>query len=360
MLSLRQTVDRRTMLQVSGAALAGLTGVSAQAVDQAAKSTAFFVVSDTHFLAQRDNPSQLDEPSAAVNSRLIDTLNRLPGTPIAESAGGGTVGTPRGVIHGGDLIDTGDKNGKVQEQMQRTEWEAFEREFGLNGGDGRLKYPVFEVHGNHDGPRGRTVAIDGIKARNKKRAGVNVSADGLHYSWDWGPVHLVNLGIVVGQDKSVAQPRRYDPHESLAFLVEDLQTRVGDSGRPVILTHHIDILRYSLACQADDPMNASREWHPCDVAAYYTALKPYRIAGIFYGHTHRRERLSWNGSTKPAQSGLPLFNVDNSSHFHSEQQAFFYCEITPSELVVREYATGDRWQTGAWSPLVWRVPLAGG
>lgn len=347
-------LTRRTLLQSTAVSLAGLATGSARAQQPAKNSAAFFVVGDTHFLANKESPQQLDEASAAVTAQLIETLNKLPGNEIPESAGGGRVLAPSGVIHAGDLIDTGDKNGKTQEAMQRTEWEAFEREFGLNGDDGRLKFPVCEVHGNHDGPRGRTVAIDGIIARNKKRRGTNVSHDGLHYSWDWGPVHFVNLGIVVGQDKSIAQPRRYDPHESLAFLVDDLKQRVGDSGRPVIVTHHIDILRYSVGCQVDDKANVSREWHPCDVAAFYAALKPYRIAGIFYGHTHRREHVLWNGSSKPAQEGLALFNVDNSSHFHSDQQALFYCELTDKELIVREYATADRWQSGAWSSLVWR------
>ncbi len=355
--ALSPTLDRRQLLQATGIGVAGLAGASRLLADQSAPTLSFFIVSDTHFLAQKENPAELDEASQTTNARLIDTLNRLPGTAITESAGGGVVQPPRGVLHAGDLIDTGDKQGKVQEAMQRTEWEAFQREFGLNGGDGRLKYPVYEVHGNHDGPRGRTIAVEGIKTRNQQRKSVNVSADGLHYSWDWGPLHCVNLGIVVGQQKAGEQPRRYDPHQSLDFLIADLQKHVGDSGRPVMLTHHIDILRYSVACQADDPLNAGREWHPCDVAAYYRALQPYRVAAIFYGHTHRREHVSWNGAAKPAMQGLPLFNVDNSSHFHSEQQAFFYCELTPRELIVREYATSDRWQSGAWSSLVWRQSL---
>lgn len=351
------SLDRRRLLQSAGVGLASLTGVADSWAQPSTSVVSFFIVSDTHFLAQRDNPNNLDEASQATNARLIDTLNRLPGTAIAESAGGGVVLPPRGVLHAGDLIDTGDKQGKVQEAMQRTEWEAFQSEFGLHGGDGRLKYPVYEVHGNHDGPRGRTIAVEGIKSRNQQRKSVHVSDDGLHYSWDWGAVHCVNLGIVVGQQKEGEQPRRYDPHQSLEFLVADLRKHVGDSGRPVILTHHIDVLRYSVACQADDPLNASREWHPCDVAAYYRAIQPYRIAAIFYGHTHRREHANWNGSSKSADSGLPLFNVDNSSHFHSDQQAFFYCEVTPRELIVREYATGDRWQSGAWSSLVWRQSI---
>ena len=84
---------------------------------------------------------------------LIDTLNALPNTEIPAEAGGGRVGTIQGVIHAGDIIDTGDKRGVIQSKMQQREWEGFNKDFGLNGTEGRLKYPVYEVHGNHDSPR---------------------------------------------------------------------------------------------------------------------------------------------------------------------------------------------------------------
>src|SRR6185437_10344392 len=151
---------------------------------------AFFLVGDTHYLANKDEPQQLDPQSQAVTSRLIDTLNRLPGMMIPENAGGGIVARPRGVIHAGDLIDSGDKTGRALAQMQATEWKGFVGDYGLTGQDGRLQYPVYEVHGNHDGPGGRGLAIDGIIERNKRRPGIiNVSTGGLHYSWNWGPVH---------------------------------------------------------------------------------------------------------------------------------------------------------------------------
>lgn len=67
--------------------------------------------------------------------------------------------------HAGDVIDTGDKTGKVQSEMQRTEMAAFEKTMGLTGADGDLDFPVYEVHGNHDGPGGKGHAIDRIIER---------------------------------------------------------------------------------------------------------------------------------------------------------------------------------------------------
>ena len=200
------TIDRRQFLATTSAcATAWALGTASAGESQAAASketdVSFFLVSDTHFLAQKEAPTKLDEKSIVTCRGLVDTLNRLPGTAIPAEAGGGTVAVPRGVIHGGDVIDTGDKNGGVHPQMIETEWAAFSSEFGLTGKDARLKYPIYEVHGNHDSPAGTGLPVEKIIERNKTRPGLkNVSQNGLHYSWDWGSIHFINLGIVVGGD----------------------------------------------------------------------------------------------------------------------------------------------------------------
>ena len=254
-----------------------------------------------------------------------------------------------------DLIDSGDKNGKIWEKMQATEWKAFTADFGVDGKNGRLSFPVFEVHGNHDGPHGRGLAVEGIVQRNKDRVGLSgLSENGLHCSWDWGPVHFLNLGIVVGQVPEVRQRRRYAPMDSLEFLIADLNQRVGDSDRPVIISHHIDLARYTTACDADDPANQHREWHPCDVRGFFNAIHQYNVIAILHGHTHVRNVLSWDGKSTRSDKGVSVFNVDNSSHFQGEHQAFLYFEIGPEEMLVRECATKDGWQSHFWTPQVWK------
>jgi predicted phosphodiesterase len=311
------------------------------------ETTAFFLISDTHVLAAEADRTQLDARSRTVCTQLIETLNRLPGAAIPEALGGGTVLQPRGVLHAGDCIDTGDK---AKVQMQQTEWAGFEELFGLKGGDGLLRYPLYEVHGNHDSPRGDGHAVQQIIRRNRERPGVlQVSESGVHYAWDWGPVHFVNLGIVVGEVSQVSRRRRYAPLGSLPFLIRDLETHVGDSGRPIVLTHHIDLLRYSQALPVDDRQAMGMEWDPEDVRGYYDAIRNYNVAAVLYGHTHGRNVYRWDGSSKPAATGLPVFNVDNSSHFGGQQQAFFYFEITAERVRVLEYQTRDAWQTGFWT-----------
>lgn len=353
-------LSRRSFLAASAAfATAATTRPVWAAADE--KPVAFALVGDTHYLANKESPSELFADSAAVTSQLIATLNSLPGKEISEMAGGGKVAALDGVIHAGDLIDTGDKSGGVHEKMQQTEFDAFQADFGITGQDGKLKFPCYEVHGNHDGPRGTGLAIEGIQARNKKRSGLkNLSANSQHYSWDWGPVerpvHFINLGIVVGSNKDKANPRRYNPLDSLEFLQDDLQKHVGDSGRPVVITHHIDVQRYSTPCDVD-PKNAGKEWHPCDARSFHAAIAKYNVIAILYGHTHARNILKWNGTQTRVEQGFDLFNVDNSSHFRSDAQAFFYFEISRDQLTVRELATNDRWQTSQWTPQVWTRKL---
>ena len=356
------TLSRRDFLAHSAAgasALAlGLKSSSLQAADaSAAPKVAFFVVGDTHYLADKESPARMDAHSTEICGRLVDTLNRLPGTAIPTEAGGGTVAPAAGVIHAGDVIDTGDKNGRVQEAMQKTEWSAYSADYGLTGSDGRLKMPVYEVAGNHDSPHGQGWAIEKIIERNKRRSGVvNVSDNGVHYSWDWGPAHCVNLGLIVGTQKSVTRKRRYAALDSLDFLVADLRDKVGTSGRPLVITHHVDIARYTGPCDPSAPAD-SKEWDPCDVRGFYDALQGYNVAGIFYGHTHFRNIFQWDGVSPKAKSGINVFNTDNASHFHGDAQAFLYVELHDKHLLVREYQTKDRWQTGFFTPQSWLTPF---
>lgn len=354
-------VSLRSLLAVSGTALiliAAVWAVEPCAVDSkpANEAVAFFLIGDTHLLANRKDPAQLDDRSSSLCAGLVGTLNRLPGSDIPVEAGGGKVLESRGVIHAGDCIDTGDQ---ANVKMQETEWTAFIKHFGLRGNDGGLRYPLYEVHGNHDGPRGEGLAIRGIIERNRNRPNVtSISKTGLHYSWDWGNVHFVNLGNVVGHVESITRKRRYASLGSLEFLISDLKDKVGNSGKPVIVTHHVDMLRYSQPLPVDDKKAEAVEWDPADVNAYYDALRPYNVAAILYGHTHARNIYRWDGTPKAAKEGIPVFNVSKSSHYASKSQAFFYLEVRSDIVVAREYQTKDGWDTGMWTPQSWSAPIA--
>lgn len=314
------------------------------------ETVAFFLIGDTHLLANKKDEGKLDERSAVLSAQLVNVMNKLADTEIPKAAGGGKVLTPRGVIHAGDCIDTGDQ---AKVKMQQTEWSAFTKVFGLTGKDGQLKMPIYEVHGNHDSVRGENLVIKSIIERNKTRPDVsNVSKNGVHYSWDWGHVHFVNLGIVVGQGDGATKRRRYDPLGSLDFLIADLKDKVGTSGRPIVITHHIDMLRHS-AEPADEKKAVNMEWDPNDVKGFYAAIKDYNVAAILYGHTHGRNVYHWNGTNKASKTGVPVFNVTKSSHFAGKVQGLFYLEIQGDTVLAREYQTKDGWETGTWTPQTW-------
>jgi predicted phosphodiesterase len=362
-MSRAHNLDRRTLLLASGSAALGTALAwptqNTQAQESDDNRLAFFVIGDTHYLADKTAPDKIAPDSADICGRLVQTMNDLAGKEIPATAGGGKVVQPRGVIHAGDIIDTGDKQGKIQEAMQQTEWQHFQADYGLNGKNGKLKFPVYEVFGNHDAPHGKGLVLDGIRERNKQRPHVtNISDNGLHYSWDWGPVHFINVGLIVGTDQHIARKRRYAALDSLDFLVADLREKVGKQGKPVVITHHVDIARYTGMCDTQAPPD-SKEWDTCDVSAFYTALQGYNVAAIFYGHTHARNVFRWNGVSAKAQTGIHVFNTDNASHFHGKAQAFMYVEMTPTEMIVREYATQDRWESGAFTPQVWKHAIPG-
>jgi predicted phosphodiesterase len=350
-------MKRRSFLHTTALAAGSLSWPSR--AEETKSAVEFFLVGDTHYRAEEATPGVMMEASKATNARLIAWLNVLPGTVIPVAAGGGQLADPHGVIHAGDLIDSGDKNGGPYPEMQKTEWKAFHEDWGLNGGDGKLRWPVREVHGNHDSPNGTGLVIDQIKERNTHRHGLTkISANGLHYSWDWQGVHFVNLGIVVGEVASVKRKRRYAPMGSLDFLISDLEEHVGKTGKPVVITHHVDMIRY--AAPSSDAEVVKKEWDYADVQAFHEALKPYRVAAILYGHTHVRNIFRWNGDAKPAPKdpqAIPVFNTDNAGHFKSDDQALLHFTISDKETLVREFYTTDAWATAAWREQVWRFAL---
>ncbi len=352
---------RQSLRQLGCAAASAMVGAfpSGTAVaDGHRDKLSFCFVTDTHYLARKDQPDELDERSATVCRRLVETLNALEGEVIPTAAGGGAVHGIQGVIHGGDIVDSADKRGAVYDRMIATEFAAFEADFGLSGGDGLLKYPVYEVHGNHDGPQGDTLVVEGIRRRNRDRPGLtDISENGLHYTWEWGQVRFINLGIVAGESADGRQRRRYAPLGSLPFLRQILQ-KYQSAERPLVITQHIDVARYSLPWTADEDRFLQHEWHPQDVQEFHQLLESRGLVTDFFGHTHSRSIYGWDGS-KERQSlqanCIKAFNGDNSAHFAGDKQAFFYVEILPGSLMVREVFTDDAWQSHGWTPEVWNV-----
>lgn len=240
------------------------------------RNVTFLSTSDSHFKTS-ENQYHNDW-----DHETIEQMNKITEQKWPAKLGGGPVEKPRGVMVLGDCIDDGDmkRDGKSWTAEQ---YGYFLKEFGLDGTDGFVKYPVFEGWGNHDGPpAGKEKHGFSFQAQLKKRNEIrrskglisNVSANGLHYSWDWDDVHFVQLNIYPADKqnpKTHYSPVWHDPQGSLSFMKEDLEKNVGGSGRPVVLMAH---------CGFD-----TNWWIPEDWKAAYEAAKPYNVVLYLYGHT---------------------------------------------------------------------------
>lgn len=246
-------------------------GFGAGAARAGSSSLTFFVTGDTHY------GLELWYNNEPYNKATIDAMNALPGTPLP-AALGGVVDVPRGVLVAGDLTDTPDYlNFYGLHLPPYFNRDGFNDDYAVDG-TGRLRYPVYEGLGNHDiHNTAHSYTVDGLRERNLVRPGVTqVSANGLHYSWDWSGVHFVNLNVYPGYTPDAA--------DSLAFLIEDLQTHVGDSGRPVMLMHHYGFDGFSAGW-----------WSNSERDAYANVLEGYNVAGIFHGHLHTTLQYRWEG-----------------------------------------------------------------
>ena len=268
----------------------------------------FFLTSDTHYGMSRT--------VGAADRETIDAMNTLPGTAYPPGIGG-AVARPRGVVVLGDLInDASGPDGPRQ-------WAEFTRDFGLTG-EGRLAYPVYELPGNHDGSE-RDLVRQAIKSRNPSRPGLaGVSENGVNYSWDWGPVHLVSLGLFPGSEGDrIVSPwgRTMEgdwrlPGHSLEFLVEDLARNVGRSGRPVVLLQHYGWDVWGLGWWSDREREALAE-----------AVRDYNVIAAFWGHTHVVQRVD--------VGSLPTFCVGRPG-------VFMIVRIGPAGLAAAEWKVGSR------------------
>ncbi|HEY3319568.1 MAG TPA: metallophosphoesterase [Planctomycetota bacterium] len=243
---------------------------------KAPRNVTFFSTSDSHYRCGTNTQNN------EWDHETIEQMNQLPGQSWPEALGGDRIEPARGVVVLGDCIDDGDKtqDGVCVTELQ---YKAFAADFGLDGTDGALRFPVFETWGNHDGPpagKGKCGFSfqEQLKKRNEVRKSKqmiqNLSYNGLHYSWDWGDVHFLQLGIYPAdkQREGVRYSAQWhDPQNALTFMKEDLAKNVGASGRPVVLMAH---------CGFDTNWWVVEDWKDA-----YDAAKPYNVILYVYGHT---------------------------------------------------------------------------
>jgi len=302
-------------LSVAVVSCAPLDRASGGPAEDPGADVTFIVTSDSHYDAfENEDRNERDRAT-------IDDMNAIAEVAWPDELGGGAIGRPRAVVVLGDLIDDGDrqKDGKNQTERQ---WTFYTQDFGLDGTDGRLTFPVLETWGNHDGPPvgkerfGFSIQAH-LLARNRERLrkGLldHLSENGLHGSWDWGPVHLVLAGIYPAdaQHPDVRYNRVWhDPQGALAFVKKDLAEHVGDSGRPVLIMAH---------CGFDTDW-----WHKDDWKAFYEAVRPYNVVAYLHGHSGTGLKRY-----KPEGADSPPLTVINTGQ---TENGFFVVRVTPDRL----------------------------
>jgi cytolysin (calcineurin-like family phosphatase) len=253
---------------VAAAVIIGIAGAAL------GRDITFFVASDLHY--GQDQTESNEQP----NKNAIAIMNNLPGVAFPEKSFG-VVEKPRGVLITGDLTDSGTSINYDGIYLGIHVYDGFIDDYPVKGGVGaHMHYPVYEGYGNHDVQKQTGDAVlKGIISRNANRGtAVNVSDNGLHYSWDWDDAHFINVNVYAGGAG--------DARESLSFLQKDLAARVGTSGRPVVIMQHYGF---------DKSSTEDRWWKQEDRDAFYNVVKKYYIAAIFSGHQHSGQRIIWHG-----------------------------------------------------------------
>jgi 3',5'-cyclic AMP phosphodiesterase CpdA len=301
---------RRAAARVGWPVVLALLASPASAGDVAPPAdVAFLFSSDPHIgvAHPKANPPFTAADTEQRNREVLEDMQALPGKHLPAIArlppGLDPLPKPRGLILAGDLTD----------HCASEEWTSFAAIFPVTGQ--ALPWPVFESLGNHDGKVTGPVRA-GIRERNRKRqeAGLldAVSPNGLHYSWTWGGIHFVSLGLYAGDlpdPTSKFSPESNAPEMSLEFLKQDLAARVGTSGRPVICMHHYGF---------DAGMSLGwRWWTERERRAYYEALKPYNVIAILHGHSHAAARYTWPDAAVDAKEVRAVFGDQPPSDLRS-------------------------------------------
>lgn len=316
----RDDLNRRSFLRAGLSAAVGcasLPALSGQAKAQSNSTSfdfTFYHLGDTHYRAFDETGHK---PGVSINNAIRDNLKRMATlTPTTPMPVAGTVGKAIGVIHVGDLLESGVEAPLNKTQTLAKQWENYSKDFGLLGNEAGslVKLPVYEAYGNHDQDgylkqisdliAERSAKLPGITARSGTftyvKAFGNITVDKVHYAWKWGPVHFIQGNIRSGNGMD-----RMPSSGSYGFIKEYLETKVGTSGAPVMV-----IVHYPPNTGADTGAAGSLEWPLADKQEFYDLLIKYNIIGIICGHTHSFASYTWKGPAGNGPVELPVYVSD--------------------------------------------------
>lgn len=234
------------------------------------KRVSFIVASDLHFDGTPEKFTVFDTVAGLINNSF----------PLVRGISENKIPKPFGIFLTGDLTDDG----------KQEHWDQFVETFGLNG-EGKVKLPVYESFGNHDGNIDGIIRT-GIRERNLKRRNIfSLSENGLHYAVKKGGKLFIVLGSYPGGEWDpncewchYFKETFRDPEGSLGFLEEVMAKNLNGKKLPVYLFFHYGWDGFSKLWWTEEEQERFR-----------IALEGADVRAIFHGHNHATEAYQWEG-----------------------------------------------------------------
>lgn len=330
-------ISRRLFLAGGSASLA----MWQTAVNAASPSVVFLFVADVHACRMGPGLSPNCQQEGKTDDNLlrhIRVLNDLEykhwpeaidGKPTGLANAGKRIGEARGVVIGGDMTDDG--GGQTAERSEGTQILQFSHRYRQGIGPDMLHMPVYAGLGNHDLDQdGRPPDLDWYRQELRDYVRFNhepsvffkppVAAKNFDplsdcYSWDWGPLHLVQLHRFGGDTRKGAV-------SALPWLKQDLATNASDD-KPVVLFQHYGWDPFSIerwdpekTTFDDAGHGAPHWWSEVEQQALLDTVAGANVIGIFHGHEHDTPMIYRQGNIdlfKPIASfkgGFALAQLD--------------------------------------------------